>query len=95
VSDSRSEARMPGGSFVADVTALRLEWALSTRFTADGDLQYNSLTRRLVANLRARFIHHPGSDLFIVFNEERGTELEPRLLVDRGLAVKLNYLVRF
>ena len=29
-------------------------------------------TRRLVTNLRLNFIHRPGSDLFVVFNEERG-----------------------
>ncbi len=94
-SRSRSEADMPGGAFVADVTALRLGWAASTRFTTDCYLQYNSLTRRLVVNVRADFVHHPGSDLFVVFSEERGDELLPSLLVDRGFAVKANYVVRF
>jgi hypothetical protein len=32
--------------------------------------------------------------LFVVFNEERGTEIAPSSLVDRGFAVKLNYLFR-
>lgn len=95
LSDARSEARMPGGAFVANVPAARVAWAWSTRFSAAGYLQYNSLTRRLVANFRADFIHHPGSDLFVVFNEERGSELLPWSLVDRGLAVKLSYLRRF
>jgi hypothetical protein len=85
---------MPGGSFVAGVTALRLGWTPTTRLTAATYLQYNSLTRRFVANFRADFIHHPGSDLFVVFNEERGTEIAPSSLVDRGFAVKLNYLFR-
>ncbi|HKC13614.1 MAG TPA: DUF5916 domain-containing protein [Vicinamibacteria bacterium] len=93
-SGSRSQASMPGGSFVASVTALRLGWTPTTRLTAATYLQYNSLTRRFVANFRADFIHHPGSDLFVVFNEERGTEALPLALVDRGFAVKLNYLFR-
>jgi Domain of unknown function (DUF5916) len=95
VSDSRSEARMPGGKFVGHVAALRLEWDLSTRLSAGGYLQYNSLTRRVVVNFRADFVHHLGSDLYVVFNEDRGTEEDPWALVDRGVAVKLNYLFRF
>jgi hypothetical protein len=94
LSESRSQANMPGGSFVAGVTALRLGWTPTTRLTAATYLQYNSLTRRFVANFRADFLHHPGSDLFVVFNEERGTVTAPSLLVDRGFAVKLNYLFR-
>ena len=94
LSEARSQASMPGGSFIASVTALRLGWTPTTRLTAATYLQYNSLTRRFVANFRADFIHHPGSDLFVVFNEERGTEAAPSLLVDRGFAVKLNYLLR-
>jgi hypothetical protein len=95
LSHARSSARMPAGSLVGHVTALRLAWALSTRLTAGGDLQYDSLTRRLVAGFRADFIHHPGSDVFLVFNAERRTELAPDALVSRGLAVKLTYLRRF
>jgi hypothetical protein len=91
---TRSEARMPGGAFRADVTGLRLGWTQSTRLAAATYLQYNRLTRRFVAYFRLDFIHHPGSDLFLVFNEERGTEAAPASLVARGLALKLNYLIR-
>jgi hypothetical protein len=85
---------MPGGAFRADVTGLRLGWTQSTRLAAASYLQYNRLTRRFVANFRLDFIHHPGSDLFLVLNEERGTEAAPAGLVARGLALKLNYLIR-
>ena len=95
LSHARSEASLPGGGFVANVTALRLGFALSTRFTVSSYLQYNDLTRRAVVNLRADFVHHPGSDLFVVFNQEQGEELDPGQLVARGFAVKVNYLVRF
>jgi hypothetical protein len=92
---TRSEATMPAGAFVAHVPGLRLGWTQTTRLTVATYLQYNSLTRRFIGNFRLDFIHHPGSDLFVVFNEERGTEAEPWSLVDRGFAVKLNYLIRF
>jgi hypothetical protein len=92
---SRSGATMPGGSFVAHVTALRLGRAFTTRLAVATYVQYNSLTRRVVLNARADFVHRPGSDLFVVFNEERGDERVPSLVLDRSFAVKVNYLVRF
>ena len=62
---------------------------------ASGLVQRNSLDGKLVTNLRLDLIHHPGSDLFVVFNEERRDELPQRLVTSRGLAVKLTYLTRF
>ncbi len=92
---TRSEAALPGGSFVAHVSGLRVGWSFSTRLAAHVYAQYNSLERRFVGNFRLRFIHRPGSDLYLVFNEERGEPGDPRSLVGRGAAVKLSYLVRF
>jgi Domain of unknown function (DUF5916) len=95
LNESRSAARMPAGSFAAYLSALRLRWTPSTRVSVATYLQYNSLTRRLTANFRADLVHHPGSDLYVVFNEERGSEAAPWSLVDRGFALKLDYLIRF
>ncbi len=53
-----------------------------------------SLTRRVFANFRLDVIHRPGSDLYIVVNEERGAETAAHALVGRGVAEKLNYLLR-
>jgi hypothetical protein len=92
---TRSAADLPGGGFVAHVTGLRVGWAFSTRLAAHVYAQYNSLDRRLVANVRLRFIHRPGSDLYVVFNEERGEPGDPRALLSRGFALKGTWLVRF
>ena len=40
-------------------------------------VQHNSLDRKLVTNLRLGFIHRPGSDLFVVFNEDRARSDRP------------------
>jgi hypothetical protein len=77
------------------VAGLRVGWSFSTRLAAHVYAQYNSLDRRFVGNLRLRFIHRPGSDLYLVFNEERGEPGDPRALLGRGAAMKLSYLVRF
>jgi hypothetical protein len=94
-SGTRSSADLPGGAFVAYVNGLRVGWAFSTRLTAHVYAQYNSLDRRFVGNARLRFIYRPGSDLYLVFNEERGGPEGASLLVARGFAVKLSYLWRF
>jgi hypothetical protein len=92
---TRSSADLPGGSFVAYVTGLRLGWAFSTRLAAHAYGQYNSLERRFVGNVRLRFNYRPGSDVYLVFNEERGTPTDANGLVARGLVVKLSYLRQF
>ncbi len=92
---TRSAADLPGGSFVAYVTGLRLGWAFSTRLAAHAYGQYNSLERRFVGNVRLRFNYRPGSDVYLVFNEERGTPAGANGLVARGFVVKLSYLRQF
>jgi hypothetical protein len=92
---TRSAADLPGGAFTAYVAGLRLGWAFSTRLTTHVYAQYNSLDRRFVGNFRLRYIYRPGSDLYLVFNEERGEPGDADFLVSRGFAVKLSYLWRF
>jgi hypothetical protein len=92
---SRHRVTLPFGAFVADVGALRAVYAFSSRLVATALLQRNSLDGTLVTNLRLNFIHRPGSDLFVVFNEEWGDAAPRRRVANRGLAVKLTYLARF
>jgi hypothetical protein len=59
-------------------------------------LQYNSSTSVISANVRLRWEFQPGSELFIVHNEERHS-LTPRFpgLENRALILKINRLFRF
>ena len=95
LSYTRSEASFPAGAFVANVAALRLGWAFTTRLSAQSYLQYNDLDRRFVGNFRLRFIYRPGSDLFFVYDEERGEPGDPRALLSRAAVLKLSYVARF
>ena len=92
---SRHRIELPRGSFVANIGSLRAVYAFSSRLVATALLQRNSLDGTLVTNLRLNFIHRPGSDLFVVFNEEWGDAAPRRRVASRGLAVKLTYLARF
>jgi hypothetical protein len=90
-----SRAELPGGSFSAHVVGLRVGWAFSTRLVARAYVQYNSLDDKWITNLRVNFVHRPGSDVYVVVNDDQGEEGAPGRLVSRGFAVKGTWLVRF
>ena len=92
---SRNDVGLPNGAFVADIYSFRATWAASTRLVTNARVQYNSLTGEVLTNARLQFIHTPGSDLFIVFTEDRGVGDDPWAVADRGLVAKVTYLFRF
>ncbi len=59
-------------------------------------VQYNSGSHAVISNVRLRWEYRPGSELFVVYNEQRDT-LAPRFpeLANRALILKVNRLVRF
>lgn len=92
---TRNIVGVPDGDFTADIGSARIELALSTRVVVNALMQYNSLDKTLSANVRFNFIHRPGSDLFIVFNEHRGSDRSAWDFDSRAAVVKLTYLARF
>jgi hypothetical protein len=92
---TRSQADLPSGSFDAHVLGVRLGYAFTTRLAAGAYVQWNSLDEQVVGNFRVIYRHHPGSDLIIALNEERGVPGSLWAVSQRHLAVKVNYLARF
>jgi hypothetical protein len=89
---AHNDVDVPGGAFTTDLFQTRIKLAVNTRLFGAALLQYNSQTESFSANLRIDWIHRPGSDLFIVFNERRGVDgrlWEPGA---RAFIVKLTYL---
>ncbi len=91
----RNWVDVPGGSFTADLASIRISYAFSVKLFANALLQYNNLDNSVSANVRINFIHSPGSDLFFVYNEQRGTDDSLWTFDNRGAVVKLTYLKRF
>lgn len=91
---TRNDVSVPDGSFTADISSLRLSYSFSTKLSTNVLVQYNSLEEAVSANVRFNFIHRPGSDLFIVFTENRGDDRRLWNLSDRGIVMKLTYLAR-
>jgi hypothetical protein len=84
------------GAFTTRLTGSRVTYTMTTRMFASALMQYNSTGRALSANVRFRWEYHPGSELFVVYNEERNAQLTPaRELANRALIVKVNRLFRF
>jgi hypothetical protein len=91
----RNRVEIPSGDFTANIVSLRGSYSFSTRLSTHLLVQYNSLDEYTSTNFRLNFIHRPGSDLFLVFTEERGVDGDPWKTSDRGLVAKLTYLKRF
>ena len=89
---------LPFGKFDTRLVSSRVIYALNPLMFVSALVQYNSATSSVSTNLRLRWEYHPGSELFVVYNEERAnTLLTPRRypLQNRALIVKLNRLFRF
>ncbi len=93
---NRNDVDMPWGKFLVNLTTLRVDYTFSPRMTIRSLTQYNSSTHEVSNNIRFNFIHRPGSDLYVVYNELRQTGLPSDIFAqkDRQLVVKVNYLVQ-
>ena len=83
------------GSFTNQLLGSRVTYTMTPRMFTSALLQYNSSSHSVSANVRLRWEYRPGSEFFIVFNEDRDT-LARRFpaLADRALIVKINRLFR-
>jgi hypothetical protein len=93
---NRNDVDMPWGKFLVNLTTLRVDYTFSPRMTIRSLTQYNSSTHEVSNNIRYNFIHRPGSDLYVVYNELRQTGLPSDIFAqkDRQLVLKVNYLVQ-
>jgi hypothetical protein len=84
------------GSFTTHLTGARATFTPTALMFVSAFLQYNSSAHAVSANVRFRWEYRPGSELFVVFNEDRDT-LSPRFpqMNSRAFIVKINRLMRF
>jgi hypothetical protein len=80
----------PNGHFKTHLLAMRLNYSFSTTVFLNALVQYNSDAREWSSNIRFNIIHHPLSDLFVVYNERRNSQTGD--LVDRAMILKLTYM---
>jgi hypothetical protein len=87
---------LPGGDFTQHVAFTRLSYSFSPRLYLSGLVQYGTSSDALSANLRLRWEYAPGSEVFVVYTEERDTDVFDRFseLSNRGLVIKVTRLLR-
>ena len=84
------------GSFTTSLVGTRATYTMTPRMFASALVQYNSSLDAMSANVRFRWEYSPGSEIFIVFNEERDTEARRfPTLTSRAFIIKVNRLIRF
>jgi len=93
---------LPGGSFTARLFRTRADYGFSPLMFASALIQYNSADGAVSSNLRFRWEYRPGSELFLVYTDERDatddrfvTATTVRGVKNRAFVVKVNRLLRF
>jgi hypothetical protein len=84
------------GSFTTHLSGTRVIYTMTPLMFASAFVQYNSGTNSVSANVRLRWEYRPGSELFVVYNDQRDT-LAPGFpeLANRAFIVKVNRLFRY
>jgi hypothetical protein len=97
-----TEVDRPSGSFVTRLARTRVDYAFGPLMFATALFQYSSADRAFSTNLRFRWEYAPGSELFLVYTDERDTTDERyatpttvRGLKNRALVIKVNRLLRY
>lgn len=74
---------------------MRANYSFTTNMFFDSFVQYNRDRDMVNANIRFNIIHHPLSDLFVVYNEQRFTTPENPIPTGRGVIVKFTQMLSF
>ncbi len=69
----RTSGKLPGGDFVRAIWTGRANYSFTTNMFVDALTQYDAERNRLNLNMRFNLIHHPLSNLYLVWNEQRFT----------------------
>jgi len=83
------------GAFTTHLAGSRVTYTMTPQMFASSLVQFNSSSNAVTANVRLRWEYQPGSELFVVFNEQRDT-FGSRFptLTNRAVIVKINRLFR-
>jgi hypothetical protein len=94
---SYNRVDLPEGRFTTNLLTTRATYTVTPLMFVSALLQYNSSSDALSTNVRLRWEYRPGSELFVVYNEQRDTLAPTRLpeLENRALIIKINRLLRF
>lgn len=85
---------LPRGDFVNSVYTVRANYSFTPAMFVDALSQYDPVSKQLNANVRFNLIHHPLSDLFLVYNDQRFLTTEAQT-PGRSVALKFTQMMSF
>jgi hypothetical protein len=85
---------LPNGTFVSSFWTTRANYSFSPNMFVDALSQYDPASKQLNANIRFNLIHHPLSDLFIVYNDQRFLTPDAAI-AGRSIIVKFTQMMAF
>jgi hypothetical protein len=93
---SHNWVRLPGQRFNTMLASTRVNFTFTPRMFLSGLFQYSSSSDRVSVNVRLRWEYMPGSEVFLVYTEDRAAYDFERfpVLSNRGLALKVTNLLR-
>lgn len=86
---------LPVGNVKQNLLRSRLDYAFTSRMFASALVQYSTSDEVFSSNMRFRWEYRPGSELFVVWTDERDTSAGGGGLRNRALALKVTRLLRF
>jgi hypothetical protein len=93
---SVNHVALPAASFTTQVLRARTDFAFTPRMFASGLVQYGSADRTFSSNLRFRWEYRAGSELFLVYTDERDTTGRGlSALRNKAFVIKVNRLLQF
>ena len=92
---SINRVELPKTSFTTHLLGSRVTYTVTPLMFLSALMQYNSSNHAAMTNVRLRWEYRPGSELFVVLNEQRDTQAVrfPRL-ANRAVIIKINRLFR-
>jgi hypothetical protein len=93
---SVNKVDLAGGAFTTHLAGSRIIYTITPLMFVSALLQYSSGDNSVSNNVRFRWEYRPGSELFLVYNEQRDTvAVRFPALANRAFIVKVNRLLRF
>jgi hypothetical protein len=91
-----NKVELDQGRFRHHLFGSRITYTMTPLMFASALVQSNSATGSVSTNARLRWEYPPGSELFVVYNEDRNTSsLGVQGLSTRSIIVKVNRLFRY
>ena len=91
----KTNVNLDEGAFSTNLFRIQANYDISPMVSISSTIQYDDLSTVLGMNHRFRWIITPGTDLFLVFNQNWFREAGEYQLIDRSNIIKANYTHRF